>query len=265
MEEPEPGADSRQGIGSVETAARVIFALESAGGPLTLNQLAQRCGEQPSKIHRYLVSLGRVGLTSQSSSTSKYDLGPASRRLGTEALRRTNDIGIISDHAILLAERVGHSVNLSVWGDNGPVIVRWDYGNHALSLTARVGATLPLIESAAGQIFLANLPSAMTQHALHKSLEVSPEVSAKSVEALIASVRESGFGQSDGRVISDHFSIATAIHTASDALPIALTIVIPRGEATTEQIERARRALQETVAAIELDLGTAGSGLPPAV
>jgi DNA-binding IclR family transcriptional regulator len=42
----------------------LLLALERGAGPMT--QIAEGCGMQASKVHRYLVSLGRVGLVSQS-------------------------------------------------------------------------------------------------------------------------------------------------------------------------------------------------------
>lgn len=91
-----PNDDARQGIQSVENAKAVLLALESGAGPLTLTQVAEGAGMQPNKAHRYLVSLGRVGLVSQSPQSGRYDLGPAMRRLGAEALRRMDEVGVAS-------------------------------------------------------------------------------------------------------------------------------------------------------------------------
>jgi DNA-binding IclR family transcriptional regulator len=52
----------QQGIQSIEVGARVLFALEQARGPLALSEVARRSGMQPGKVHRYLVSLVRVGV-----------------------------------------------------------------------------------------------------------------------------------------------------------------------------------------------------------
>lgn len=258
MAELADDGDARQGIGSVETAARVLFALEAGGGPLTLNQIAQRCGEQPSKIHRYLVSLGRAGLTTQSVATGKYDLGPASRRLGGEALRRTNEIVIVSEHSLQLSERTGHSVNVSVWSDDGPVIVRWDYGAYALSLSARVGATLPLVQSAAGQVFLAHLPEPMTEHALALALERSPGLTRRDAEVAAEAVRVGGFGISDGGFVSDVFTMAAPVFSAADALPLVMTVAIRRDHANEQERASVRRELASSVKAASAELGVGG-------
>ena len=128
-------ADGRQGIQSVEIAMQVLMVLEGGGGPMSLSAISQALGSRPSKVHRYLVSFGRVGLTSQDSRSGLYDFGPAMRRLGAEALRRTNEVSVASACAVALRDQTGHSVNVAVWGDGGPVVVNWAYGSHPLSLT----------------------------------------------------------------------------------------------------------------------------------
>ncbi|WP_372348797.1 IclR family transcriptional regulator [Streptomyces sp. KL116D] len=121
---------------------------------MSLTQIAAGAGMQPSKAHRYLVSLARVGLVAQSPSSGRYDMGPSMRRLGVESLRRMDEVALVSEHLTELRDRTSHAVNLAVWGDHGPVVVRWEYGAHALPITVRVGATMPLLTSAMGGAFL---------------------------------------------------------------------------------------------------------------
>ena len=53
-------------------------------------------------------------------------------------------------------------MNVAVWSDAGPTIVRWDTGTHVLPIAIRVGSTLPLLDSAVGYVFLAHLPAKST-------------------------------------------------------------------------------------------------------
>src|SRR4051812_34501243 len=163
----EPAAERTQGgIKSVEVAARVLFALEQARGPLTLTEVAKKSGLHPAKAHRYLTSLLRTGLASQDGVTGSYDLGPAARHLGVEALRRLDPVRIASARAAELRDASGHTVNVSVWSDYGPTMVAWITGTHLLPMVIRVGSTLPMLDSAVGYCFLAHLPAAATAKAL---------------------------------------------------------------------------------------------------
>jgi DNA-binding IclR family transcriptional regulator len=53
-----------------------------------------------SKVHRYLGSVNRIGLVAQSRSYGLYDMGPSLRRLGIEALRRIDEVGLASEHLL---------------------------------------------------------------------------------------------------------------------------------------------------------------------
>ncbi len=249
--------DGRHGIQSVEIAAKVIAALEAGGGPMTLRDIAQHAGEQPSKVHRYLVSLCRVGLASQSPVSGQYDLGPAMRRLGAEALRRTNVIATASEHTPALRDATGHSVNLAVWSDGGPIVVRWDYGAHALPFSVRIGATLPLLASSAGRLYLAHLPDRMTRAALAASRTSAPSIASDTaaLESLRADVQSSGFATTSGGVIPGIFSISSPIFTPSDPLPIAVTVVLPSEEVDEAELGRIKGLLGSMTASVSRELG----------
>lgn len=247
--------DSRQGIQSIEIGSKVLFALARAGTPLTLNELARLCGEAPNKVHRYLVSLGRVGLTSQLPTTSQYDLGPGLRQLGAEALRRTNEIAVASAYAARLRDETGFAVNISAWTDGGPVIVRWEYGVHALAMTTRIGAILPLLSSAAGQVFLAHLPWRMTKTALELQYGHVDKAMEHTVQEISERVRADGFARSDGAVIDAHLSLAAPIAAASDPMPVVQTVVMPRHRMNDETLAPVFAALRKSVRDAVMELG----------
>ncbi|OAH14557.1 acetate operon repressor [Streptomyces jeddahensis] len=258
-ENPEPTASDglgRQGIQSVETAMRVLLALESGGGALSLSAIAQASGMQPSKVHRYLVSLGRIGLTSQDPASGLYDFGAAMRRLGAEALRRTNEVAVASGHAMRLRDRTGHSVNLAVWGDRGPIVVSWAYGTRPLPLTVRVGATLPLLASSVGQVFLAYLPESLTDEVLGDELRAKgADWTRERVAATRAEIRERGHAVTHGGVIPGIISIAAPVFAANDPLPLAISVVLPESIGTPEHLAEVTGELHSTVKAASHELG----------
>ena len=148
-------ASSQQGIKSIEVGARVLRALERGRGPMSLSEVAKRADLHPAKAHRYLTSLTRTGLASQDASSGLYDLGAEARALGVEAVRRADPVRIASTFAVELRDETGHTTNLSVWSEGGPVLVGWDTGAHLLPIVIRLGSTLPMLDSAVGHVFLA--------------------------------------------------------------------------------------------------------------
>jgi DNA-binding IclR family transcriptional regulator len=256
--------DARQGIQSVENAMTVLLALEQGLGPMSLTQIAAASAMAPSKAHRYLVSLARVGLVSQSRSSGLYDMGPSMRRLGAESLRRMDEAGLASEYLPELRDRTGHAVNLAVWGDHGPIIVRWDYGSHALPITVRVGATLPLLSSSVGRIYLAQLPAALTDPVLASQAETADQtgLAARDVEQIKADARRDGFAVTAGGVLAGVSSVAAPVFAAADSLPLVIALVFPTRLATPETVAYLAGEVRATAEAVSAELGR-GYPSPP--
>ncbi|MFI7706854.1 IclR family transcriptional regulator [Nonomuraea sp. NPDC049480] len=247
---------SRQGIQSVEIAMTVLLALEQSAGPASLTQIAALSGMQPSKVHRYLVSLGRVGLVAQSPSSGLYDLGPAMRRLGAEALRRMDEVGLASEQLPGLRDRTKHAVNLAVWGDHGPVIVRWDYGSYALPITVRVGATLPMLASSVGRVYLTHLPKTLTDPVIRaQDATADRRFTDEEIERIKADVRRDGVAITSGGVIPGVTSVAAPVFTTGQSLPLAVAIALPARVATEAVLSTVSTELLKTTKAISAELG----------
>ncbi len=247
----------RQGIQSVEIAMLVLRALEDGGGAMSLTQVSGDSGLQPSKAHRYLVSLVRTGLASQSPTSGLYDLGPAARRLGAEALRRMDEVGLTSQLLPGLRDRTRHAVNLSVWGDNGPVIVRWEYGSFALPVTVRVGATLPLLASSAGRVFLAHLPASLTGPVVkaQQSRDADIRMSDEQVQRIKDETLHAGFAFTSGAILPGVSSVAAPVFTAADVLPLVVTVTLPTVQATASAVRASTASLLAATAAMSAELG----------
>lgn len=254
--------DERQGIQSVEAAMAVLIALEQRGAPMSLTQVATGAGMQPSRAHRYLVSLGRTGLVSQSPTSGLYDLGPAMRRLGVEALRRTDEVGTVSARLPGLRDRTGHSVNLAVWGERGPVIVRWDYGSYPLPITVRVGATLPLLTSSVGITCVAHLPRVVTDPVVEAELSTADDAGAAR-ERMADAVRvahKRGYALTSGAVIPGVTSLAAPVFEAGGALSLVVAVALPAVHASDQVVAAVARDLLDTTRGLSRELGWSPGG-----
>lgn len=250
-------APLRQGIQSVELAMRVVAALEEGRGPRTLSQLATACGMSASKTHRYLVSLTRVGLVAQSQRAGLYDFGPAARRIGIEALRRVDEVAVATEFLPGLRDRTTHSVNLAVWGDNGPVVVHWEYGEHALPMNIRIGSTLSLLDSSVGQVFLAYLPEAMTKRAiLDAAMGADVTATLERAERIRASVRKRRAAVTAGSVMAGLAAVAAPVFTEG-SLPLAVSVALPARLADDAAVASIEAELHRTTAEITAALGGA--------
>jgi len=249
------------GIKSVDVAFRVLVALEQGRGPLGLSQLARLADLHPAKAHRYLTSLIRTGLASQDSATGLYDLGPAARELGVEALRRLDPVRTATGFALDLRDRTGHTVNMSVWGDSGPTIVAWDTGTHPLPIAIRVGSTLPMLDSAVGHVFLGHLPKSVTDPVIKAQQRqgATTRMSAAEVEALRKESREAPFTGVERQMIVGLAALAAPVFGPSGSLELVLGIVLPERLAGKSRSRALGKQLSETAQLVSADLGSAGA------
>jgi DNA-binding IclR family transcriptional regulator len=254
---PRDEASQPQGVNSVEVGARVLSALEHGRGPMPLTEVARRAGLHPAKVHRYLASLVRTGLASQNPTNGLYDLGPASRHLGIEALRRSDAVSTVSTHAVDLRDQTGHTVNVGVWTDQGPTLVRWDTGTHALPIVVRVGSILPLLDSAVGCVFLAHLPDSMTREVLRSQQhqETTRPASAAEVEEIKETTRRDHFSRTTNRMIFGLAALGAPVFGADSALEAVIGLVLPSALMSASEARRLGTLLCAAAARAAEELG----------
>jgi DNA-binding IclR family transcriptional regulator len=260
MEDIDRSADepaSPKGIGSVDNAVQILTAIEQARRPITLSDISRMLDMAPSKAYRYLVSLVRTGMVAKSESTGRYDLGPLAGRIGGEAIRRTNDLAVVTEHSTSLRDRTGHSVNIAAWGEDAPIIVRWDYGSRALPIIARTGARVPLFASSAGRVFLAMLPDAMVGRLIDTQVSTpgpgprNPE----QIRADIEATRRDGVATLPSALIPGTTSMSAGVLAEHQPLPLVLTVLMPESDVSEVELRRTGDALRDAIATAARDLG----------
>ena len=152
---PQDPDKERAGIQSVEVGFALLEVLAQAPAPLMLRDLAAAANMSAAKAHRYLVSFQRLGLVVQDSSSTRYELGPATLRLGLATLSRLDAVKMARDRLPALLETTGHTLALAVWGNRGPTLVHWQENPLAMPVSLRLGDVMPLLSSATGRCFTA--------------------------------------------------------------------------------------------------------------
>ncbi|UFN50107.1 IclR family transcriptional regulator [Roseomonas sp. OT10] len=209
----EAGQEKRS-VQSVVIGFRLVEALEAAGGPLPLKDLAIAAGMPASRAHAYLASLRAVGLVTQEVEGGHYDLGPRALSLGLAALGRLDVRDAALDAMRRFRDETGEAVHLSVWSGQSPVIVSRLDGRRGVSLAIRLGFALPLDRSASGRIFLAFLPEAgPAKPALRSEIE---QVRARGI-AITDGLLNAGFAALSVPVLDHSGDLAAAMTTLGAA------------------------------------------------
>lgn len=249
--------NTQQGIKSIEIGSRVLLALERGRGPLTLSEVAKASDLHPAKAHRYLTSLVRTGLASQDATTGMYDLGPAARHLGVEALRRVDSVRTASNFAVELRDETGHTVNLAVWSDGGPVLVGWDTGAHLLPIVIRLGSTLPMLDSVVGYLFLAHLPKAVTADVIkaQQAQGATRQMSAAEIEALRRESREAPFVRTRNQMIFGLAALGAPVFGADGGIELVMGMVLPARMMNEKEATKLGERLRATADRASQELG----------
>lgn len=184
------------GVQSLEIGIGVLRVLVEAGAPLMLKEIAHAADIPASKAHRYMVSLVRVGLVEQDPATSKYDLGPFALNLGLAAVDRLDRVQLGLESIAQLRDLTHETTALAVWGDFGPVVIRWERPRRPITVNVLTGKTVSLVGSATGRVFCAWMPSTLVHPLIERELKDARDPELKNmaqVERALREVRAQGF------------------------------------------------------------------------
>jgi DNA-binding IclR family transcriptional regulator len=233
----EPAPRAQRGIQSVEVGGLLLRALADQGRPLALKDLAAAAGMTPAKAHPYLVSFGKLGLIQQDKVSARYGLGPLALQLGLIGLQQFDPIRVASARLPEVAQALGHTVALAVWGSRGPTIVRIEEAPTAVHVNMRHGTVLSLRGTASGRLFAAHLPAAVVQGVLEQGGDgiVAPYAAAGRASAAqdatpppdAASVRAQGYASVEGGAVPGVSAAAAPVFDATGALVLGLTAIGP--------------------------------------
>ena len=263
------GANARGGIQALDAALVVLRALASFPGPVSLTDLSRAAGMPASKVHRYLASFIHAGLAVQRERSGRYDLGASAAELGLAALARNDFVNRAADRLEELSQTTGLTALLTVWGNHGATVVRWERGPSFTVTSFGLGSTLPLLTSASGRVFLAFLPSGQTAALLRSELEriraaklAWPDVAPTqdSIDALIANVRADRMAHVDGRFIPGLKAVAAPVTNWQGEAEVVVTIIGTRDDmlAPDSPVRRQLAAFTRSLSLPQPDLSERG-------
>jgi DNA-binding IclR family transcriptional regulator len=246
------------GVNSLETGLRVARALADSAQPQALKDLAALARMSPAKAHRYLVSLIRAGLAEQDTESGRYRLGPLALELGLGALRGLDVLRLGSEAVVQLRAEIDETVMLSVWGNKGPVVVRWEESSRPIATNVRAGWVMPLANSATGRLFAAYLPGSVTAPLANEELARLPKLRDR-FPALLEEIRSQGTSRIEGELQQGVGGIAAPVFGFGGGIEAALTAVGIEGVIDTGLGSRTTKAVERAAQALSVRLGFTGN------
>lgn len=219
------GNDSAAGVKSVQQAVRILEAVAQISGPAQLKDIAARAGVAPSKAHRYLQSLCESGFVSQLTKSGAYDLGVNALRLGLAAVSRVDIVNRAGDALLELVGETDADAFLSVWGEAGPIMVRFERSRRPTAAMMGAGVSMPALTSATRQVFLAFGAPERTRLAVEREAGDDWRRALKETNVMLARVRAAGYACSTGLIMPGRQCIAAPIISFDDNVMAAVSLV----------------------------------------
>jgi DNA-binding IclR family transcriptional regulator len=242
----------QRGIQSIEVGGRLLQALAREGRPLALKDLALAADMAPAKAHPYLVSFGKLGLIAQDNGSGRYGLGPLAMQLGLISLQQFDPVRLATARLPELAQAMGQTVGITVWGAHGPTVVRTEEAPSPVHVTMRHGAVMSLRDTASGRLFAAHLPREQVRAAL-KATGAGPLD--KAFEQELLAIRASGLAQAVDSVLPGVSGLAAPVFDGNGALVLALTAIGATAHFDTRMQGAPALALRRCAAELTAQLG----------
>lgn len=251
---------SSHGVQSLEIGIAVLKVLVESGSAMILKEIAAAADMPPSKAHRYLVSLVRSGLVQQDSASSKYDLGPLAIPLGLAAVNRLDRVKLGLDSISELRDLTNETTALSVWGEFGPVMVRWERPHRPITVNVVTGNTVSLLATSTGRLFSAWLPAEIIRPLLERELVRGRSKEFQTldqVEGVLRDVRANGYSfVRDSDYSSRVLGLAAPVFNFKNNITMAVSIVGVEGISDLGTDSLALTELKRVTAALSKRLGS---------
>ncbi len=138
-----------------------------------------------------------------------------------------------------LRDRLDETMVLSVWGTQGPTIVHIAESSQPIIMTMRVGAVLPILQTASGLAFAAFLPRHFTEPLIRTALNAEDKSNLfardfAAIDRLIMQVGKQGYAFNEGHLMPGVSAAAFPLIDRTATL-VAVLAVMARHERLTQR------------------------------
>ena len=223
-----------RGVQSIEVSGKILAVLSSRATSMMLKDISVESGLTPGQAHAYLVSLRRLGLVEKDAGGTQYKLGPFALQIGLTRLRNSDPFEQVWETLPELTAKMNLSMTMSIWSQNGPVIIRYNEAPYQIYANVRPGSHYSLLDTATGKVFAAYLKPKLFLPLLNMEISERFDRGQRAAQTnlyleKIAAVREAGYAIAVGEPIPGIDAISVPIFEFSGNLIAAITAIGPEG------------------------------------
>jgi len=249
-------------VRAVERALQILACFDDEHPERGISDIAQAVKLHKATTHRIVTTLMSFGYIERAEDGQRYRLGLRLADLGYKVIRRmdlrTEAQPLLAD----LTRRLGETSDLCVY-DRGQVLyLEVVQANHALTIAAAVGRSLPVHATASGKVLLAHMPEQEREAILSRELDrhtphtvTDPAELRRQLEA----VRARGYAVDDEELEAGVRAVSVPVRNREGAVIAAMSIAGPATRLTVERLPDTAKELAATAAAVSRRLGWEGS------
>ena len=253
---------SSANVRAVERALQILACFDDEHPERGISDIAQAVGLHKATTHRIVTTLLSFGYIERAEDGLRYRLGLRLADLGYKVIRR---LDLRRESQPLMADltrRLGETSDLCVY-DRGQVlyleVVR---ANHALTIAAAVGRSMPVHATASGKVLLAHMTEQGREAALGGMLvEYTPHTvtNPETLRRQLDVVRSQGYAVDDEEFEAGIRAVSVPVRNREGAVIAAMSIAGPASRLTRERVPETAKELSATADAVSRRLGWAGS------
>ena len=259
---PQPhnaGAQTSNGVQSLNRAMSILDALAECDEGLTLTLLAKRVALPPSSAHRLLTTLQRQRFVRFDSASMTWHVGVQAFVVGNAFARSCDVVMLAKPHMRRLMEQTGETVNLYVLNGGGAVCMAQVQSPQLIRAISRPGGGLGMHRSAAGKAMLAHMTKdevvdIVAKHGMSRSTP-NTIVSLKKLQAELARTRSRGFAVDNEEFAMGLRCIAAPIFGERGVANAALSVAGPAVRITDDRLSTLGDIVAAAARSVTIELG----------
>jgi DNA-binding IclR family transcriptional regulator len=256
--------NSNQTHQSLKRGLRIIEAIASIGGSMTLAEIARKTALPRSTTHHLLRALVEFGYLIQDGDTRSYTLAPKLFRLTGSTWTQEQLAEIAMPFLDDLSRRTGEGSSLAVLRDGVVTIIAKREPEGPVRVVQEVGATRPIHCTAVGKILAAWLPDQELRGIIRRT--VFEQKTAKTITSTtlflreLARIRAIGSAMDNEEHIEGIRCIATPVRDYSGNVSASLCVVGPKHHLPQRRLSEIRQVLIAVSADLSARLGHGSTG-----
>jgi DNA-binding IclR family transcriptional regulator len=242
----------------LQRALAVLGAMSGSRQPLSVTEVASRCGLPVATVHRLISQLEDSGMVRRSVGSRRVLVGPALVQLARGVLESA--LMADSTHRILagLASRIGEDCQIGICADGEVLYVDTARVVRSGSLHFEAGRRSPLHCTSIGKLFLAEMPEASLMHWIGSTPLSAPTpqsvVERKQLLQMVAQVRAEAWAASNEEFVQGVVGCAVPVRGPDGSLLAGLGISVPSARVAFSALAGFRPALEKAAKAIAQDI-----------